>query len=58
MKHCALCKLAKEKLEKEGLEFKEIDVMESAENVGLAKKYNIKMGGTIIDDETGKEIKL
>jgi|WetSurMetagenome_2_1015567.scaffolds.fasta_scaffold1192887_2 glutaredoxin-related protein len=58
MPKCPRCDIAKEKLNNKNIEYKEIAVMESKENIALAKKYNIKMAGIVIDDETGKEVKL
>lgn len=54
MPNCGQCTVAKTKLEKKSLKFIEIDVSEKA-NLELAKKYNIRMAGTIIDKDTGEE---
>jgi glutaredoxin len=54
--NCVKCNNNKKILHEKNIEFKEVNVMESEENKKLAMQYNIKMGGTIIDDTTGKII--
>jgi glutaredoxin len=46
--------MAKQKLNEGGYEYQEIDVTESEENMKLAEKYGVYLGGTIIDSETGE----
>lgn len=55
---CMQCLISKRKLEEKRLKYKEIDVSKSQENMDLAIKYDVKTGGTIIDDETGEIVKL
>lgn len=58
MQNCNQCKRAKENLIKNGMEFKEIDIKESDENIQLARKYNVRYAGTIINDQTGLVVLL
>lgn len=53
MPKCPRCHASIQYLKENNLEFREIDVMASKENADLACKYDIKYGGTIIDEETG-----
>lgn len=55
---CPQCEASKKILQDNNIEYKEILVSESIENAQLAIKYNVKMGGTVIDDETGEKIDL
>jgi glutaredoxin len=58
MPNCGRCLISKHKLEKRNLEFTEIDVTKSQDNIELAKKYNVKVGGIIIDTKTGGEFQI
>jgi hypothetical protein len=53
MPNCHICNLAKDKLKSRNIPFTEIKVMDNEKNMQLAKEYNVKMAGTIIDTETG-----
>lgn len=54
--NCGICNNNKRQLEQKQIEFQEIKVMESDKNQELARKYNVRMGGTIIDSNTGKVV--
>jgi glutaredoxin len=58
MPNCERCKRVKEKLDYEDYEYRLINVLDSDENLELAKKYNIRNAGTVIDDKTGQEYTL
>lgn len=56
--NCHQCNVAKEKLKKRGIAYTEVNVMESKHNENWARKYDVKMAGTVIDTETGFPIDL
>lgn len=49
---CSKCSKARQKLEERGVEYQEIDVTASEENMQLAEKYGVMYGGTVVDTET------
>jgi glutaredoxin len=58
MNGCSKCKLAKVKLGKKGIEYKEVNINESDENMKLAESYNVTMGGTLVNDENGEILNI
>lgn len=55
---CVQCLISKRKLEEKQLEYREIDISQSPENMDLAIQYGVRTGGTIINDETGETVRL
>jgi glutaredoxin len=58
MPNCGVCERNKGLLNYKNIEYKEIKVTESKENRELAMKYNVKMGGAIIDESTGSLVDI
>jgi glutaredoxin len=56
--NCSICERNKGLLNYKNIEYKEIKVTESKENAELAEKYKVKMGGSIIDNITGKLVSI
>lgn len=55
---CSNCILNKKVLDEKGIEYKEIDVTSSQENIELANKYNVRMGGTVVNEDTGEHVNV
>lgn len=58
MPNCHVCEETKRKLKEKKLIYREIKVMDNKENQELAIKYNVKMAGTVINEETGEKIDI
>lgn len=56
--NCPQCKKAKDALDRKGIKYKEYDVYNNPEGLELARKYNVQMGGTIIDNKTGQQVDI
>jgi hypothetical protein len=50
--------MAKLQLQKKAIEYKEININDSEENIKLAEKYNVQNGGTLVDDTTSEIINI
>jgi glutaredoxin len=51
---CGRCFSVKNSLTQKGIPFKEVNIVESQENLELAQRYGIQIGGSIIDTDTGR----
>ena len=52
--NCGRCKVVKNIFEQKNVPFKEVNIVESQENLELAQRYGIQIGGSIIDTDTGR----
>ena len=53
---CGRCEKVKNELKLKNILFKEIDITGSKENLEMARKYGVTLGGTIINDIDGRQI--
>lgn len=54
--NCGRCNVVKNILLSKNVPFKEVNVAEGYQNLKLAQKYGVAIGGTIIDEDTGKTV--
>lgn len=58
MPHCPQCTKVKSLLKEKGIKYTEYDVVKDPEGLKLARKYNVKMGGAIVDVKTGQHVDI